>query len=70
MKITILFIPTAGKNLQFDWTSVQFWQLFPDSKVIKYTANVDNNVYTVSLQTDRFMYVLAITKEMINSLQV
>ena len=60
----------GGKNLHFDWTSIKSWQLFPDKKVLKYTVLIDNNLHTAGFQTDRVKYMLAITKEMINKIQV
>lgn len=58
-----------AKSLHSDWTSVQSWQLVPDNEVIKYTVTADDKLNTVSIQTDRVLYMLAITKEMINQLQ-
>ena len=68
---TGLLVFIAGVNsLHFVWTSVQSWQLLPDKEVIKYSVEADDEVCTISLQTDRVLYLLAITKEMINLLQV
>ena len=69
LAISCLLFPDA-KALQFDWTSVQSWQLVRDKEVIKYTVSADDKIHLISCQTDRVLYLLAITKEMINQLQV
>ena len=69
-KFSSLVYLIGGKNLHFDWTSVNSWQLFPDKNILKYTVRVDNNLHTAGFQTDRSKYMLAITKEMINKIQV
>lgn len=71
LKVSIsgLNISYNAKALQFDWTSVQSWQLVPDKEVIKYTLSADDKIHLISCQTDRVLYLLAITKEMINQLQ-